>query len=88
LQWEGLETSANCQLLIPHLSAGSTGRGHRRCSDRVIVMTAGPGRIESDNPIDLARPHDVSAPDFNDYRRRLTQKLTSHVARREIRAAV
>jgi hypothetical protein len=51
-------------------------------------MTAGPGRIESDNPIDLARPHDVSAPDFNDYRRRLTQKLTSHVARREIRAAV
>jgi NitT/TauT family transport system ATP-binding protein len=56
-------------------------------SDRVIVMTAGPGRIESDYAIPLARPRDVSAPDFNDVRRRLTQKLTSHVARRELRTA-
>jgi NitT/TauT family transport system ATP-binding protein/sulfonate transport system ATP-binding protein len=56
-------------------------------SDRVIVMTAGPGRIESENTISLARPRDVSAPDFNDVRRRLTQKLTSHVARRELRTA-
>jgi NitT/TauT family transport system ATP-binding protein/sulfonate transport system ATP-binding protein len=56
-------------------------------ADRVIVMTAGPGRIESDNRILLARPRDVSAPDFNDVRRRLTQKLTSHVARRELRSA-
>jgi ABC-type nitrate/sulfonate/bicarbonate transport system ATPase subunit len=56
-------------------------------SDRVVVMTAGPGRIESDNHIVLARPREVSAPDFNDVRRRLTQKLTSHVARRELRTA-
>jgi ABC-type nitrate/sulfonate/bicarbonate transport system ATPase subunit len=56
-------------------------------SDRVIVMTAGPGRIESDNPITLARPRDVSAPDFNEVRRRLTRKLTSHIARRELRTA-
>jgi ABC-type nitrate/sulfonate/bicarbonate transport system ATPase subunit len=56
-------------------------------SDRVIVMTAGPGRIESDNHVVLARPRDVSAPDFNDVRRRFTQKLTSHVARRELRSA-
>ena len=56
-------------------------------SDRVIVMTAGPGRIDSDNAISLSRPRDVSAPDFNDVRRRLTQKLTSHVARRELRPA-
>jgi NitT/TauT family transport system ATP-binding protein len=56
-------------------------------SDRVIVMTAGPGRIESDNHVLLARPRDVSAPDFNDMRRRFTQKLTSHVARRELRSA-
>jgi len=56
-------------------------------ANRVIVMTAGPGRIESDNHIVLARPRDVSAPDFNDARRRLTQKLTSHVARRELRTA-
>ena len=56
-------------------------------SDRVIVMTAGPGRVESDNQIVLARPRDVSAPDFNDVRRRLTQMLTSHVARRELSPA-
>jgi ABC-type nitrate/sulfonate/bicarbonate transport system ATPase subunit len=56
-------------------------------ADRVIVMTAGPGRIESDNRVSLARPRDVSAPDFNDVRRRLTQRLTSHVSRRELRSA-
>ena len=56
-------------------------------SDRVIVMTAGPGRVESDNHIVLPRPRDVSAPDFNDVRRRLTQMLTSHVARRELSPA-
>jgi NitT/TauT family transport system ATP-binding protein len=56
-------------------------------SDRVIVMTAGPGRIETDAQVALARPRDVSAPDFNDVRRRLTQKLTSHVVRRELRPA-
>ena len=50
-------------------------------ADRVVVMTAGPGRIESDNRVRLARPRDVSAPDFNDARRKLTQHLTSHVSR-------
>jgi len=54
---------------------------------RVVVMTAGPGRIESDNRITLARPRDVSAPDFNDVRRELTRHLTSHVQRRELRTA-
>src|SRR6266849_5078882 len=43
-------------------------------ADRVVVMTAGPGRIESDNRVRLARPREVSAPDFNDVRRTLTQK--------------
>jgi ABC-type nitrate/sulfonate/bicarbonate transport system ATPase subunit len=51
-------------------------------SDRVVVMSASPGRIASDNPVLLARPRDVSAIDFNDVRRGLTEKLTSHVARR------
>jgi len=32
-------------------------------ADRVLVMSAGPGRIESDFRIDLARPRDVSSPD-------------------------
>ena len=56
-------------------------------SDRVVVMTAGPGRIEADIPIQLERPRDVSAPDFNQVRRELTQRLTSHVTRREIKAS-
>ncbi len=56
-------------------------------ADRVVVMTAGPGRIESDNAIRLSRPRDVSAPDFNDARRALTERLTSHVRRRQLRPA-
>jgi ABC-type nitrate/sulfonate/bicarbonate transport system ATPase subunit len=56
-------------------------------ADRVVVMTAGPGRIESDNPVRLRRPRDVSAPDFNEVRRSLTQKLTSYVSRRQLKSA-
>ncbi|MDB5866502.1 MAG: Sulfonate transporter ATP-binding protein [Betaproteobacteria bacterium] len=55
-------------------------------ADRVVVMTAGPGRIEADIPIMLERPRDVSSPDFNEVRRSLTQRLTSHV-RRQLKAA-
>ena len=55
-------------------------------ADRVVVMTAGPGRIESDNHVHLARPRDVSAVDFNEWRRKLTQKLTSHVSRKPLKA--
>src|SRR3954471_2584801 len=56
-------------------------------ADRVVVMTAGPGKVESDNRIRLSRPRDVSAPDFNDQRRVLTEKLTSHVRRRALKTA-
>ncbi len=56
-------------------------------ADRVVVMTAGPGRIESDNRVRLARPREVSAADFNEARRGLTQRLTSHVRRRELKSA-
>jgi ABC-type nitrate/sulfonate/bicarbonate transport system ATPase subunit len=55
-------------------------------SDRVVVMTAGPGRIEADVPIELTRPRDVPAIDFNQVRRDITQRLTSHVAPRELKA--
>jgi NitT/TauT family transport system ATP-binding protein len=48
-------------------------------SDRVVVMTAGPGRIEHDARIKLARPREVSAIDFNQVRRDITRRLTSHV---------
>jgi NitT/TauT family transport system ATP-binding protein len=45
---------------------------------RVVVMTPGPGRIESDNPLDLPRPRDVASPEFNVIRRALGAKLHSH----------
>ena len=49
-------------------------------ADRVLVMSAGPGRIDSDVWIDLPRPRDVSSPEFNALRRDVAQRLTSHLA--------
>src|SRR5215470_17214313 len=49
-------------------------------SDRVVVMSAGPGRIASDIAIDLPRPRDVSSPEFNAVRRDVARRLTSHLA--------
>src|SRR5262245_58136490 len=48
--------------------------------DRVLVMSAGPGRIENDITIDLSRPRDVSSPEFNSVRRDVARRLTSHLA--------
>jgi NitT/TauT family transport system ATP-binding protein/sulfonate transport system ATP-binding protein len=48
-------------------------------ADRVVVMTAGPGRIEHDSRIELARPREVSAIDFNRVRRDITERITSHL---------
>lgn len=47
-------------------------------SNRVIVMSAGPGRIDSDVAIDLQRPRDVSGAEFNELRRSLSGMLHSH----------
>jgi NitT/TauT family transport system ATP-binding protein len=49
-------------------------------ADRVLVMSAGPGRIDSDFRIDLARPREVSSPEFNAMRRDVARRLTSHLA--------
>ena len=49
-------------------------------ADRVLVMSAGPGRIEGDIKIELPRPRDVSSPGFNGVRRELARRLTSHMA--------
>ena len=49
-------------------------------ADRVLVMSAGPGRIVADIAVDLPRPRDVSSPEFNAVRRELTRRLTSHMA--------
>ncbi len=51
-------------------------------ANRVVVMTPGPGRIESDNMLDLVRPRDVASPEFNDIRRVLGAKLHSHHAKK------
>jgi ABC-type nitrate/sulfonate/bicarbonate transport system ATPase subunit len=49
-------------------------------ADRVLVMSAGPGRIENDIAIDLPRPREVSSPEFNAVRRDVAARLTSHLA--------
>jgi NitT/TauT family transport system ATP-binding protein len=49
-------------------------------ADRVLVMSAGPGRIDSDFRIELDRPRDVSSPEFNALRRDVAQRLTTHLA--------
>ncbi|MDH1379870.1 ABC transporter ATP-binding protein [Comamonas aquatica] len=49
-------------------------------ADRVVVMTAGPGRVERDYRIPLERPRHITAPEFNQVRQELTELLSSHVA--------
>jgi ABC-type nitrate/sulfonate/bicarbonate transport system ATPase subunit len=44
-------------------------------SDRVVVMTARPGKVKSVVPIDLERPRDHTSDRFNEYRRQLTQLI-------------
>lgn len=51
-------------------------------SDRVIVMTPGPGRIKNDIPIAIQRPRNIVAADFNDARALLTTNLHSHLGRK------
>jgi ABC-type nitrate/sulfonate/bicarbonate transport system ATPase subunit len=48
-------------------------------ADRVLVMSAGPGRIANDIDIDLPRPRDVASPEFNAIRRAVARRLTSHL---------
>jgi NitT/TauT family transport system ATP-binding protein len=47
--------------------------------DRVVVMTARPGRIKDIVTIDLPRPRDVTSAEFNDIRRRVTALLEDEV---------
>ncbi len=51
-------------------------------SNRVVVMSPGPGRIDTELTVALPRPRDVSAPDFNAIRRDLGQRLHSHHGRK------
>ncbi|MEH6725037.1 MAG: ABC transporter ATP-binding protein [Hyphomicrobiales bacterium] len=49
-------------------------------SDRIVVMGAGPGHIETDISVDLARPRDPASIPFNDVRRDVSNQLRSHIA--------
>ena len=51
-------------------------------ADRVVVMTPGPGRIESDNALELPRPRDVASTEFNAVRREMSGRLHSHHGKR------
>jgi NitT/TauT family transport system ATP-binding protein/sulfonate transport system ATP-binding protein len=49
-------------------------------ADRVLVMSAGPGRVEDDIKIALPRPREVSSPEFNAIRRDVARRLTNQLA--------
>ncbi len=51
-------------------------------ADRIVVMSPGPGRIESEINVSLPRPRDVMSADFNQLRRELSEKLHSHHSRK------
>jgi ABC-type nitrate/sulfonate/bicarbonate transport system ATPase subunit len=51
-------------------------------ADRVLVMSAGPGRIENDIKIGLPRPREVSSQEFNAIRRDVGRRLTNQLAQR------
>ena len=47
--------------------------------DRVVVMTARPGRIKEIVAVNLPRPRDVTSAEFNEIRRRIGLMLESEV---------
>lgn len=49
-------------------------------ADRVIVLSPHPGRLKLEVPIELPRPRDIAAPDFNRYKRELLDAIAPDVA--------
>ena len=53
-------------------------------ASRVVVMSARPGRIKSDTPVDLPHPRDYrikTSPEFSELKIRLTEDIRSEVLR-------
>ena len=50
-------------------------------ADRVIVLTARPGRVLDSVPIGMARPRSVIGGEFERYRAHFVERLRSEVAR-------
>jgi NitT/TauT family transport system ATP-binding protein len=48
-------------------------------SDRIVVMTARPGKTKDMISIDLPRPRDENQPEFLTYRRRITEQLQNEI---------
>jgi NitT/TauT family transport system ATP-binding protein len=44
-------------------------------ADRVVVMTYRPGTIKADIPLDLLRPRDTNAPEFNHLKRQIADMV-------------
>jgi len=49
-------------------------------ADRVVVMTARPGRVKEIISVDLSRPRDPTSDQFNAYRREATRLIEAEVA--------
>jgi len=56
-------------------------------TDRVIVMSAGSGGIESDIMIELPRSRDIPSAEFNVVPRDVARQLTSHLVPRRALAS-
>ena len=50
-------------------------------SDRIVVMTARPGRIKSIIPINMSHPRDFKTDEFHDYERRVYDELDEELAK-------
>jgi NitT/TauT family transport system ATP-binding protein len=49
-------------------------------SDRIVVLSPHPGRLKMEVSIDLPRPRDIAAPEFNGYKRLLLDAIAPDVS--------